>query len=530
MDREIEQAIVIGAGPAGLTAAYEFLEQTGVRPVVFESSQELGGISRTVVYKGNRLDIGGHRFFSKSDWVMNWWAKFLPVQPTGSQQPLSFAYRGARRELPASIQGTAVSNSEQVMLVRKRRSRILYRGKFFGYPVKLDWTTLRNLGVWTSLKIGLSYVAARLRPLPEASLQEFYINRFGRELYETFFRDYTEKVWGIPCSQISPEWGAQRVKGLSVSKALLNALRSGWRRGDLAQKGLETSLIEHFLYPKYGPGQMWEAVARQVVAKGGSVTTGQRVTRVHAGSGRIQAVTVRDLESGRERRVSGQHFLSTMPVSELIAALEGVDIPEDVRRIASGLPFRDFLTVGLLVKQLKMEAAGDHWIYIQESRVKLGRLQIFNNWSPHMVSEGGKLWLGLEYFLREGDELWNLPDADMTGLAIAELVSIGLLRPEDVLDSTVVRVKKAYPAYSGTYSEFATVRRFLSQFPNLYLIGRNGMHRYNNQDHSMLTALAAVENVRSGRADKTNIWEINAEDDYHEAVVTSARSPGERVG
>lgn len=527
MSNQPTRAIIIGAGPAGLTAALELLEQTEVHPVVFEASDDIGGISKTVVYKGNRIDIGGHRFFSKSDRVMEWWNRILPIQRSPDGVTFGLRYQGKERELSGDQSGPDPTETDHVMLIRSRLSRILYRKKFFNYPVKLELQTIRNLGLLTMIRIGLSYLKARAFPLQERSLEDFYVNRFGRELYNTFFRDYTEKVWGVPCSEIAPDWGAQRVKGLSITKTLLHALRQLFRgKGrSLAQKDTETSLIEYFLYPKLGPGQMWETVAEKVLQAGGEVTRRSPVTALHLSQGRVEAVSVLDRDSGQTRRVEGDLFFSTMPLNELIESLQGIEIPEEVREIARGLPFRDFITVGLLVKKLAIvggtgghpaESVPDNWIYIQEPEVKIGRLQVFNNWSPYLVKDPDTVWLGLEYFVSEGDPTWNLSDQDMTALGIQELESIHMIRREDVLDSTVLRVKKTYPAYFGTYSRFDILRAFLDSIPNLYCVGRNGMHRYNNQDHSMLAAMTAVENIIQGRSDRANLWNINVEQEYHE--------------
>lgn len=515
--------MIIGAGPAGLTAAYELATRSSIQPLVLEASPDMGGISKTVNYKGNRIDIGGHRFFSKSDIVMKWWTDLMPIETTPDGIGFTLRYRGQHRQLLGG-EGVDPQTTDEVMLVRSRLSRIYYLRRFFNYPVKLEMQTLRNLGWARLMRIGLSYLWARLFPRPEKSLEDFYINRFGQELYKTFFRDYTQKVWGVPCNQIAPDWGPQRVKGLSITQTLLHAVRSWWRKpGDLAQKDVETSLIEYFLYPKLGPGQMWDTVARQVQQRGGVVETGQQVVRLHLQGKRVQGVTVRSTESGEERYLEGDYFLSTMPVSELVASLEGVSVPPRVAQLARELPFRDFITVGLLLKKLKIESLGgppgrvpDNWIYIQEPQVKVGRLQIFNNWSPYLVADPDTVWLGLEYFVNEGDSIWNLSDEEMARLGVQELSSIGIIDPQEVLDHTVLRVKKTYPAYFGSYAHFGEIRQFLDGVENLFLIGRNGMHRYNNQDHSMLTAMAAVENILNGRTDKSNIWDVNVEQDYHE--------------
>lgn len=509
-------AVIIGGGPAGLTAAYELLVQAGIRPVVIEATNDVGGISRTINHHGNRIDIGGHRFFSKSDRVVNWWLDFLPLDESGeSRDP----------ETPA-------------MMVRSRVSRILYGGKLFQYPLSLSPDTVRKLGLLNTVRFGLSYLAARLRPIrQERSLEDFLINRFGRRLYARFFEEYTEKVWGVPCNRISAEWGAQRIKGLSITKVLKHALRRV-RPGDVAQKGVETSLIERFMYPKLGPGQLWQTVAERVAALGGEVRLNQQVTGLHHEDGAVCAVTVRDA-AGATSRLDADLVISTMPIKHLVAGLDPA-APAELARIADGLVYRDFLTVGLLVDRIELGGGADgttlaarvpdNWIYVQEPGVKLGRIQIFNNWSPHMVADPTKVWIGLEYFCNEGDDLWEMDDEALFDLAVAEVTRLGLIRPEAVRDRMAYRMPKAYPAYFGTHDELPEIRRYVDGFSNLYLVGRNGMHRYNNQDHSMLTAMAAVDAVL-GKGDKAAIWSVNTEQDYHEAKRhTASRSRGAMAG
>jgi len=519
-------AIIIGAGPGGLTAAYELLEKSEVIPHIYEKDRIVGGISRTITYKGNRMDIGGHRFFSKSDTVMDWWQNLMPMQSRPSKDDLLM-----KRDviLNKSRQSADPEKTDDVLLSRTRLSRIYYLRSFFDYPVSLSLKTLVNLGPLRVIKIGFSYLKTCLLPKrKEKNLEDFFINRFGKELYKTFFKDYTEKVWGVPCTEIDPEWGAQRIKGLSIMKAVKHAFGSLFKgkRKKIDQKDVETSLIGHFLYPKLGPGQLWEKVAEIVKNKGGELTMGQEVVKILTDGKSVTGVEVRDSSSGKVSSHKGDYFISTMPVKELIESLDA-DIPEDVRRIARGLRYRDFITVGVLAGKLKINNESkslgfkhrllDNWIYIQERDVKIGRLQIFNNWSPYMVKDyENTMWLGLEYFADEGDELWNMKKEDFFDFAVSELVKIGILDKDDVIDGTVEKVEKAYPSYFGTYSEFATLRNFLDGFTNLYLIGRNGMHRYNNQDHSMLTAIRAVEDIASGSTDKSKIWDVNAEKEYHE--------------
>lgn len=512
-------AIIIGAGPAGLTAALELLRHTSIKPIVLEASDDVGGISKTVNYKGNRMDIGGHRFFSKSDTVMRWWLDLFPVEKTAAGT-IAIHYQNKQTTLTAS-EGPDPDSEDKVMLVRQRQSRIFYLRKFFDYPIKLSLKTLLNLGIFRSISIVFSYVWTRLFPIPEEkNLEDFLINRFGFTLYRTFFRDYTEKVWGIPCSEISAEWGAQRIKGVSISKAIAHALRISVRKdaGGIAQKNTETSLIEKFLYPKLGPGQLWEEVARQIVEKGGEILKDHSITGLELQHNRVQKVFVN--QGGIPIEFTGDYFFSTMPVKDLIAGIKGT-VPQTVRNIAEGLQYRDFITVGLLVKKLKVQGKGntrirDNWIYIQESDVQIGRLQIFNNWSPYLVADPNTTWLGLEYFCNEYDKLWRMTDKSLIEFAAEELVKTGIIDAADVLDGTVVRMPKTYPAYFGTYDSFDTLRKFTDSIENLYLVGRNGMHKYNNQDHSMLTAITAVQNIKHGIASRENIWSINTEMEYHE--------------
>jgi protoporphyrinogen oxidase len=523
-------AVIAGAGPAGLTAALELLRRSDIIPLVFEADDQVGGISKTVNYRGNRMDLGGHRFFSKSDWVMRWWQEILPIAPgeIDGDSPLRIHYQQQSRELPTVA--ASPSSPDAVMLVRRRLSRIFYRRRFFDYPLKLNTSTLRNMGLLETLQVGLSYGHSRLsRRSPEVSLEDFLINRFGDRLYRTFFKDYTEKVWGVPCEKISAEWGAQRIKGLSVTRALAHAISSPFRSsGDTGQKQTETSLIERFLYPKFGPGQMWEEVARQIGARGGAIHLRHQVVGIEREGYQVVAVTVLDRVSGSTRRVACDYFISTMPVRDLTAMLQPED-PE-VIRVADRLPYRDFMTAGLLLRNMKNKgfkrapgAAGngmppDNWIYIQEPDVKIGRLQIFNNWSPALVADPTTIWVGLEYFCTQADELWSMENAKFIDFAARELETIGMIDRKDVLDGTVVRVPKAYPAYFGEYREFGRVRDYLQRFSNLYPVGRNGMHRYNNQDHSMLAANGAVTSIMNRGLGKADIWEINAEEEYHEEV------------
>lgn len=515
MDSEKKIAIIIGAGPAGLTAAYTLLTETDYHPIVLEAEDYTGGISRTFEYHGNRMDVGGHRFFSKNPEVTALWERLMPMQGAQSCDDIR---TGNEKRLSAG--GPDPEREEDVMLLRRRISRIYYLKKFFDYPITLKAETFRNMGVVRTLKAGFGYLGARIVRKKEDSLRNFYINRFGKPLYEMFFEDYTEKLWGRNPSGISAEWGAQRVKGLSLSKAVLNVLAKPFRRGGK----VETSLIEEYSYPKKGPGQLWEKMESEIVAMGGEVIHGARVTDLSLSDGRISSVTARVGDT--DAVYTGDVFFSTMPIRDLVAGL-GETAPSDVREIAAGLPYRDFRTVGLLLNKLKLENNTPHktvgnivpdcWIYIQEREVRLGRLQIFNNWSPYMVKDPeNTVWVGLEYFCSEGDSLWEMDDAAFIDFATGELASIGVIEGADVLDSVTLKVKKAYPAYFDTYASFDTVRTWLDGIPNLWCIGRNGQHRYNNMDHSMLTAMLAARAVGAGSTDKAPVWNVNTEQEYHE--------------
>ena len=510
-------ALIIGAGPAGLTAAYELLRKTDIHPIVIERDSEyVGGISRTVNYKGNRIDIGGHRFFSKSDRVMQWWGEMLPVLlPEGEN--VDITYQRSTRALTDGLRRATPSDGENVMHVRPRKTRIIHGGKFFAYPIELSLDTLLKLGPWKVIKIGITYGYAILFPIrPEKTLEDFFLNRFGRELYETFFKSYTEKVWGVSCKEMSAEWGAQRVKGLSITKAITHAAKKLARIGPLSGKTVETSLIEQYLYPTYGPGQMWETVAQKVTSLGGNIHMNTSVSALTVRDGAITHATIQSPE--RTETYAVDYVFSTTDIRALLPMLSGA--PEGARETANALQYRDFLTVGVLLKQKPREVTGepltDTWMYIHEPGIRAGRVQLFHNWHPKLVADTSHGWIGLEYFVNEGDDLWSMKDEELVRLGADELEKIGLRQGIEVIDGTVIRQPKAYPGYFGAYEHFDSVRAHLDTIGNLFPVGRNGMHRYNNQDHSMLAAMTAVENIIARRTDKSNLWAINTEEEYHE--------------
>ncbi|HEX7359994.1 MAG TPA: NAD(P)/FAD-dependent oxidoreductase [Bryobacteraceae bacterium] len=532
MNTTARRALIVGAGPAGLTAAYELLTRTDIVPLVLEKSDYMGGISRTVNYKGNRMDIGGHRFFSKSDRVMNWWLNIMPMQRLAGDDA-QITYRRQTATVANGAAGPDPECEDCVMLVRPRKSRIYFMRRFFDYPISLTGDTLKKLGFLKTMRIGFSYLRAVLFPIRnEKNLEEFFINRFGRELYLTFFKSYTEKVWGIDCKEISAEWGAQRIKGLSIYKTILHFVKKlgPKRKGDISQKNVETSLIEQFLYPKFGPGQMWEEVSRRVKELGGEIMIHWSVDEIeHDAAGRVIAVYAANAQTGERERFAADYFFSTMPIKELVADMNP-PAPAAIREISDGLMYRDFITVGVLCNHIKLrdpdgQTVKDNWIYIQEPDVLVGRLQIFNNWSPAMVADPAHVWIGLEYFCNDTDALWRKSDREMIALAKSELASMAIVDPEEILDATVIRVPKTYPAYFGSYERFDEIVAWANGFQNLFLVGRNGMHKYNNQDHSMLAAMTAVDNIVAGIDRRDNLWSLNTEQEYHEQKETEQQTP-----
>jgi protoporphyrinogen oxidase len=518
-----KKVIIIGAGPAGLTAGYEFSKHSVFNITILEEDAQVGGISKTINYHGNRMDIGGHRFFSKNDAVMQWWQNIMPLQSApGVDDKLLHIQKDYAPDGASDPEKT-----DCVMLIRQRFSRIFYLRKFFDYPISLKPATFINMGFIRTIKAGFGYVWANIRKRKETSLENFYINRFGKPLYKMFFENYTEKVWGVHPSRLGADWGSQRVKGLSVAGIIKDIITKPFRRKDISQKETETSLIENFIYPKFGPGQLWEIVAADIKLQKADteIFTCSKVVKINVENDEIRSVVVQ--HNGVETIMECDYLLSSMPIKDLVMALNGIEVPEDVLYIAQALPYRDFITVGLLVDKLQItnktaiKTVGniipDTWIYIQDPDVKIGRLQVFNNWSPYMVSDfEHKIWLGLEYFCNEGDEMWNMSDKDFIDFAANELAYTGIIDKRDIIDGIRIKIKKAYPSYYGSYYELYKVTAFLDTIKNLYCIGRNGQHRYNNMDHSMLTAMEAVNNIIAGKTTKENIWSVNTEKEYHE--------------
>lgn len=516
IEKSEKSVIIIGAGPAGLTAAYQLLTKTEIKPIVLEESEYIGGISRTAVHNKHRMDLGGHRFFTKNKKIMDIWKRLMPVQGSPAMDDILL-----KRELDWSTDGPNPEKEVKVFLKRKRVSRIFFLRKFFDYPIVLKKETFLNMGFVRTIKVAIDYLCSLIHKRKEKSLEDFYINRFGKHLYEMFFEDFTEKLWGIHPSEIAPDWGAQRVKGLSLLKVVLTVLAKPFT----FSPNNETSMIEEFYYPKLGPGQLWEAMAEEIIQMGGEIVFNTSVRKLSFAIGnQVKLQTMNQM--GKVVRYSADTLFSSMPIKDLIEAMDDVP-PWEIKKIASALPYRDFITVGLLLNKLIIKnttkiktlsnLVPDCWIYIQERDVKLGRLQIFNNWSPYLVDKPkDTVWIGLEYFCNEGDELWSMKNEEFISYAIDELEKIDIANRQDVLDSTIIKVKKAYPAYFGSYNDFSKVKEYLNNIDNLYCIGRNGQHRYNNMDHSMQTAIEAVNCYINPSKNKEIIWDVNAEQEYHE--------------
>lgn len=434
--------------------------------------------------------------------------------------------RNFGRSKPLEKEGPAPNEQDNVMLVRTRVSRIYFLKKFFDYPITLKLQTLKNIGIIRTIKVGFSYLKAIIFKKKENSLEDFYINRFGKELYNMFFKNYTERLWGRKSTDISSDWGAQRVKGVSITAILKDMFNKMFRKKN--GNNTETSLIEEFWYPKYGPGQLWETLAKRIESKGGKILKGYKVININIKENKIKSVECET--SIGKLTIEGDIFISSMPVKDLVTGFKGERVPEKIMNIAKGLPYRDFMTVGLLVNKLNLKnetniktlgnIVPDCWIYIHEPNAKLLRLQIFNNWSPYMVKDAkNTVWIGLEYTCQENDEYWNMRDEEFINFAANELIEMGIIEKNSILDSHREKVKKAYPAYFDTYQEMDKLVKYLNKYENLYCIGRNGQHRYNNMDHSMVTAFEAVKNIVNGVKDKTNIWSVNTEKEYHEVNV-----------
>lgn len=517
-ENQKRKIVIIGAGPAGLTTAYKLLENNGKQNydvLILEASDSIGGISRTVNHNGNRMDIGGHRFFSKNQEVVDFWNKIMPLQGADAYDD-----KILHREKQLSPGGPDPETEDRVMLIRQRISRIYYLRKFFDYPVSLKMSTLKNMGIINTFKVGTGYLKSTVFKKKETSLENFYINRFGKKLYSMFFEGYTEKLWGRHPSEISADWGAQRVKGLSIIAIIKDMFSKPFKKSN---KNTETSLIEEFYYPKYGPGQLWETVAKEIEKMGGHISKNTKVEKIVKKEGIIDSLICK--KNGETLEIVADIFVSSMPLKDLILGFNSA--PLKINQIALGLPYRDFSTIGILVPKLEIKnetkiktmnnIVPDCWIYVQEPDIKMGRIQIFNNWSPYMVHDKSTVWIGLEYFCQEGDDFWNMSAEQAVTFAKQELIKMGILNKNSlILDYHKENVQKAYPAYFDSYARIDEVIEYINKIPNLFCVGRNGQHRYNNMDHSMLTGMITAKCIKENKTDKTAVWNVNTEKEYHE--------------
>ena len=511
----MKRIVIIGAGPAGLSCAYKLLNNNNnIEVIILEEDSEVGGISKTINHNGNRMDIGGHRFFTKNKEVEKFWLKILPLQGHKSYDDTILNV-----DKPLKKGGPDPEKEDRVMLVRNRVSRIYYNKKFFDYPVNLNFKTLKNMGLVTSINCGFSYIKSSLFKLEETSLENFYINSFGKKLYSMFFEKYTTKVWGRKPNEIDPSWGSQRAKGISIRKVISDYFH---RLFKIKDKNKAKSLIEEFLYPKYGPGELYEYVAEEISKLGGKIYLNSKVIKMNNVNKKIKSISY--MNNNKKIDLNCDIVVSSMPMKDLVNDMN--NIPKSIKDISNNLPYRDFITIGVLVNKLDLKphksiktihgSIPDNWIYIQDPSVTMGRVQIFNNWSPYMVKKPkDTIWMGLEYFCNEGDSFWNKSDKELKELAKEELTRMGFISGK-VIDSCVYKVKKAYPAYFDSYSEIDKLRKYLNDFENLYCIGRNGTHSYNNMDHSIYSGFVCADMIKNNNHDLDKLWNINIDESYQE--------------
>lgn len=518
----MKKVVIIGAGPAGLTAAYSLLKNSkDYEVIILEQDNIVGGISKTLKFNGYKIDTGIHRFFTKNDQVEKIWEELLPIQ---SKPAFDDILLNKQKDFPKK--GSNPEKDEKSMLIKERITRIFYGRKFYDYPVNLNMTTIKNMGFFTLIKAGGSYLKACIIKKPETSLENFYINRFGKVLYSMFFESYTEKVWGIHPSKISADWGAQRVKGVSISAVIKDMFKKIFHKKN--NHNTETSLIEQFIYPKLGSGQVYEEMAKEIEKMGGKIIMNAQVVDIEINKQQVEKITY--TQKKKKYDLDTDICISSMPIKDLINSFSKEKAPKKITDISTNLPYREFMSVGLVVDQLKlknttkvktfMDMIPDSWIYVQEPDVKMGRLQVFNNWSAYLFRDReeiqSKALISLEYFCSENDKYWNMSDEEFIKFAEEEAIKIGLINPDSVEESIRIKIPKAYPAYFGVYDQIDQVIDYLNQIDNLYCIGRNGQHRYNNMDHSMLTGIKTAEHILNPKTDKKEIWDVNTEQEYHE--------------
>ena len=514
--------VVIGAGPAGLTFAYYLLKKNNdYNVIIIEKDDLVGGISKTVNFNGYKVDTGIHRFFSKNDMVNNIWKEILPIQNKPAYDDVLLE---KKREYENN--GSNPELEDKSMLIKDRLTRIYYGKKFYDYPVSINMTLIKNMGFLNILKAGFSYIKSCLFKRKELSLEDFYINRFGKVLYNMFFENYTEKVWGVHPSKISADWGAQRVKGISITAVIKDFINK--KLGKKDKNNTETSLIERFLYPKLGSGQMWSEMADKIINMGGTIKLKCNLVKVNIKNNRVYSIEYK--ENGKTYCLEIDYCVSSMPIKDLFLSLGGIKVDEGIYKASVNLPYREFMSVCMVVDKIILQnntkvktlnnIIPDSWIYIQEPEVRMGRLQIFNNWSPYLFKNKedikNKVLIGIEYFCSEDDKYWNMSDNDFINFAIEEAIKINLIENKNnVKEAIRIKIPKAYPAYFGSYANIKDIIEYLNEYENLYCIGRNGQHRYNNMDHSMLTGIKAAESIISG-VGKEEVWKVNEEQEYHE--------------
>ena len=512
-----KRIVIIGGGPAGLSTAYELLKaDCNIEPVIVEMEDCVGGLAKTVFdEEGNGTDIGPHRFHSKNNEVMEQWNEILPFQGKPAKDDILLS-----RKIDFDQTDADPEKSDKVFLKRKRFSRIYYKKHFLDYPIKLKAATVFAMGIPTTIVAGFSYLKSCLRKLPETNLETFMINRFGRVLYQLFFEGYTQKVWGLHPSKISKDWGAQRIKGISLVKVLVNAVLTPL---NLMRKK-EISLIDEYHYPKFGSQQLWETMADEITRKGCEIILNSEVVNIVKTDDKITSIKVKNTKTGETREIFGDMFVSSMPVKDLITGMN--DVPDDIYEIAKNLSYRDYILVNYLVNKINLKnntdcptvnnIAPDSWIYLQDDGVKAGRLDIMNNFSPYIIKNWkNDVVINLEYFCNENDDFWNMSDKDITEFGLRELKNLNVTDCSDIKTSKVIRIKKAYPSYFGSYEKFSEIKEYINKLDNLYCIGRNGQHKYNNMDHSVLSGIIASRVILQN-LDKNLLWDVNTDSEYQE--------------
>ncbi len=510
MEKRVKTALIIGAGTAGLSAAYSILKNTeNIKPIVLESEEFLGGLARTIDYEGRKTDIGPHRFFSKDEEILKFWTHFLPLQGKPAKDDILLS-----RNIGFTEGISDPEITDKSMLKRKRFSRIYFKNKFFDYPVKINFRTVLNMGIFSTLLAGISYLKSYLLKRKENSLEDFFINRFGKILYNMFFENYTQKVWGRHPSKIDKSWGEQRVKGLSLAKTILNKLSF--------IKNKEISLIEEYYYPKKGAGQLWDTMANEILAMDGEILLGRKVKGFKLSDNAISAVVIE--YEGKDYEVTCDYVISSMPIKDLVSGIDTA--PLEIKALADKLPYRDYILVSLLIKDWNLKnntdwrtignICPDSWIYVQDENVKVGRIYIPKNFSPYLSSGIDDLLIGMEYYCDENDSFWDLKDDELFKFAINELIKINAINDEkSVLKKYRINIKKAYPAYFDSYKDFDKIEKYLNSIENLYCIGRNGQHKYNNMDHSTASGILVAKVIKEN-LDKSVLWKINTENKYQE--------------